>query len=78
MNHTTITETEVLNNEIADYLQEMQRVVEHVILDLRQEAEFLERRKPLRLSAEFLNSDADLLSHAWLQLHLNLSLMSHQ
>ena len=75
MNDTIIMETELINNEIADCLQEMQWVVENVALDLRVQAEILER---LRVLPTFLNSDADLLNQAWLQLRLNLTLMSHQ
>ena len=33
MNHTTITETEIIDNEIADCLQETQWVIENIIME---------------------------------------------
>jgi hypothetical protein len=78
VNYASLSKSEVINNGLADCLQEMQWVVDNIALDLRVHAEILERLKRPRVLATFLNSNVDLLNQAWPQLRLNLTLMSHQ
>ena len=82
MNHNNHSrKLKVLDNEIADCLQETQRVVEtRHPRTLRQPSQVPRApQAPFACRLEFTNSDADLLSHAWLQPHAcTLSLMSHQ
>jgi hypothetical protein len=77
VNDATIAETQVINNEIAEYLPEMQWVVEKITGDLHQQAEFFERHEHLPVWTAFMKADADLLKQAWQQFCLNPTLMSH-
>jgi hypothetical protein len=72
VNDATIPKTEVINNGLADCLQETQWVVENITRDLREHAEFLGQYNRYRAWAAFLNTDADLLNQVWRRLKLQL------
>ena len=85
MREDNVVEIEVAINgiadcidDVADFLRETRPFVEKIAGDLRRHAELFDQHERLRASAASLNSEADLLNQACLQLRRNLNPMSYQ